>query len=237
MEKLISLIPLLPFLGFVINGLGVRKIPKGLAGGIGALSSLASFILVLVVLWQFTSGDGKPFETVLWTWMQGADWKVDFAFYIDQLTLCMLMVVTGVGFLIHVFSIGYMHHDEGFGKFFAFLNLFLFSMLILVMGANLLMTFIGWEGVGLCSFLLIGFWNKNDAFNAAAQKAFVMNRIGDLGFLIGIFLIFIAFGTVQYSELNSLMGAISTVNQPLLVWAAICLFIGAVGKRDRKSVV
>ena len=230
MEKLISLIPLLPFLGFVINGLGVRKIPKGLAGGIGALSSLASFILVLVVLWQFRSGDGKPFETVLWTWMQGADWKVDFAFYIDQLTLCMLMVVTGVGFLIHVFSIGYMHHDEGFGKFFAFLNLFLFSMLILVMGANLLMTFIGWEGVGLCSFLLIGFWNKNDAFNAAAQKAFVMNRIGDLGFLIGIFLIFIAFGTVQYSELNSLMGAISTVNQPLLVWAAICLFIGAVGK-------
>lgn len=230
MEKLIALIPALPLAGFVLNGLGVKKLSKNVAGGIGALTSLTAFILVLMVLVQFKQGDGKAVETVLWTWMQGTDWKVDFSFYIDQLTLCMLMVVTGVGFLIHVFSIGYMHEDEGFGKFFAFLNLFLFSMLVLVMGANLLMTFIGWEGVGLCSFLLIGFWNRNDAFNAAAQKAFVMNRIGDLGFLIGIFLTFIAFGTVQYSELNAHFAAITDVNQTILVWAGICFFIGAMGK-------
>jgi len=230
MEKLIALIPALPFAGFVLNGLGFGKLSKGIAGAIGAIASLAAFIVSVLVLFQFKAGDGQPVVVNLWTWMSSNSWSIDFSFHVDQLTLIMLMVVTGVGFLIHIFSMGYMHEDEGFGKFFAFLNLFLFSMLILVLGGNLLMTFIGWEGVGLCSFLLIGFWNKNEAFNAAAKKAFVMNRIGDLGFLIGIFLILYRFGTCQYAELTAALSAVQTLNDPYLVWAGICFFIGAMGK-------
>ena len=230
MEKLIALIPALPFAGFVLNGLGVGKFSKGVAGAIGAISSLAAFIVSLLVLFQFKAGDGQAIVVNLWTWMSSSSWRIDFSFHVDQLTLIMLMVVTGVGFLIHIFSLGYMHEDEGFGKFFSFLNLFLFSMLILVLGGNLLMTFIGWEGVGLCSFLLIGFWNKNDAFNAAAKKAFVMNRIGDLGFLVGIFLILYRFGTCQYTELTAALSSVQTINDPYLVWAGICFFIGAMGK-------
>ena len=230
MEKLIALIPALPFAGFVLNGLGFGKLSKGIAGAIGAIASLAAFIVSVLVLFQFKAGDGQPVVVNLWTWMSSNSWSIDFSFHVDQLTLIMLMVVTGVGFLIHIFSMGYMHEDEGFGKFFSFLNLFLFSMLILVLGGNLLMTFIGWEGVGLCSFLLIGFWNKNEAFNAAAKKAFVMNRIGDLGFLIGIFLILYRFGTCKYAELTAALSAVQTLNDPYLVWAGICFFIGAMGK-------
>ena len=122
---------------------------------------------------------------------------ISFGLWIDSLTIIMMMVVTGVGFLIHLYSIGYMHGDEGFTRFFTYLNLFIFFMLLLVMGSNYLMMFIGWEGVGLCSYLLIGFWFKNDAYNDAAQKAFVMNRIGDLGFLLGMFFILFHFGTLD----------------------------------------
>lgn len=230
MENLIILIPLLPFLGFLLNGLGFGNLNKSLAGGIGVLSALSAFVLAILVLIQFKSGDQATLSIPLFTWMTSSVWKIDFMFQVDQLTLIMLMVVTGVGFLIHVFSLGYMHHDEGFGKFFAFLNLFLFSMLILVLGGNLLMTFIGWEGVGLCSFLLIGFWNKNEAYNQAAKKAFVMNRIGDLGFLVGIFLLLYRFGTIQYSELTASIQDLNLVNDPYLCWAGFCLFIGAMGK-------
>lgn len=230
MEKLIPLIPALPFLGFLINGLGFRKISKGLAGAIGSLAALGSFVLSILVLITFKGGEGNPITTTLWEWIQGSIFTVSFSFYVDQLTLLMLMVVTGVGFLIHIFSIGYMHNDEGFGKFFAFLNLFLFSMLVLVMGGNLLMTFIGWEGVGLCSYLLIGFWNKNEGYNEAAKKAFVMNRIGDLGFLLGIFLIIFKFGTIEYQNLFQQLTDPGLANDGILQWAAVCLFIGAMGK-------
>jgi len=230
MEQLINLIPVFPLLGFLINGIGFRSIPKTAAGLIGSLASLAAFGISVMALLNFLGGGQKVIETHLWTWMASGDWQVDFSFYADQLTFCMLMVVTGVGFLIHIFSIGYMHHDEGFGKFFAFLNLFLFSMLILVLGGNLLMTFIGWEGVGLCSFLLIGFWNQNDAYNAAAKKAFVMNRLGDLGFLLGIFIIMFRIGSAQYSSIIEMLGKEQVINDPWMMAAAICLFIGAMGK-------
>lgn len=230
MEKWIALIPAMPFIGFLINGLGVKKISKPVAGAVGVACSLAAFLLALLVLFQFKSGDGKPVSTELWNWISNPRFNIGFSFQLDQLTLVMLMVVTGVGFLIHIFSLGYMHEDEGFGKFFAFLNLFLFSMLILVLGGNLLMTFIGWEGVGLCSFLLIGFWNKNKAYNEAAKKAFVMNRIGDLGFLIGIFLLLYRFGSVEYSVLVENLSLVAAVNDPYLVWAGFCLFVGAMGK-------
>ena len=230
MEKILNIIPLLPLIGFLINGIGFRLIPKSVAGIIGSIASFGAFVLSVIAFNSFLAGGQKPIETIMWTWLSSKDWSVDFSFYADQLTFCMLMVVTGVGFLIHIFSIGYMHHDEGFGKFFSFLNLFLFSMLVLVLGGNLLMTFIGWEGVGLCSFLLIGFWNRNEAYNAAAKKAFVMNRIGDLGFLIGIFLIIFRTGTASYSGIVEMLGYEQTINDPFMVAAAICLFIGAMGK-------
>jgi len=230
MEQLVNLIPLFPLAGFLINGLGFGKIPKSMAGIIGSLAALLSFAASVMALSGFLKGGQVPVETQIWTWISSGNWQVDFSFYADQLTFCMLMVVTGVGFLIHIFSIGYMHHDEGFGKFFAFLNLFLFSMLVLVLGGNLLMTFIGWEGVGLCSFLLIGFWNKNDAYNAAAKKAFVMNRIGDLGFLIGIFILMFRIGSVQYTSLVEMLGNEQVLNDPFMVAAALCLFVGAMGK-------
>src|SRR5690606_4530455 len=131
--------------------------------------------------------------------------QVPFSFQIDALTSIFLLIITGIGFLIHVYSAGYMKEDEGFGKFFAYLNLFIFFMLILVMGSNFFMMFIGWEGVGLCSFLLIGFWFKNRDYVGAAKKAFIMNRIGDVGFLLAMFWIYREFGTLQYTEVFGLL--------------------------------
>src|SRR2546423_15565226 len=141
----------------------------------------------------------------------------------------MLLIVTGVGFLIHVYSICYMNHDENKARFFAHLNLFIFFMLLLVMGSNYVIMFAGWEGVGLCSYLLIGYWFKNDEYNKAANKAFIMNRIGDLGFLLGIILIFVTFGSVSFGEVFASAKSFSS-NQPVIVCITMLLFIGAMGK-------
>ncbi|NCX41160.1 MAG: NADH-quinone oxidoreductase subunit L, partial [Burkholderiaceae bacterium] len=135
----------------------------------------------------------------LFEWIATADFHVNIAFLVDSLTSIMLLIITGVGFLIHLYSMGYMHDDEGYAKFFSYLNLFVFFMLLLVLGDNYLVMFTGWEGVGLASYLLIGFWFKNQPYNDAAKKAFIVNRIGDLGFILGIFLIYTTFGTIQYS--------------------------------------
>ncbi|MFT4033591.1 MAG: proton-conducting transporter membrane subunit, partial [Siphonobacter sp.] len=196
--NLAILIPLLPFVGFLINGLGFRRIPKSLVGLIGTGAVLASFAIVVSL---FPGFSGTAQHIPLYDWITVGDLNISFSFQIDQLSLIMMLIITGIGSLIHLYSIGYMHHDEGFGKFFAFLNLFVFFMLLLVMGSNYLIMFIGWEGVGLCSYLLIGFWNKNPSYGYAARKAFVMNRIGDLGFLIGIFLIIFQFGSVEFSDI------------------------------------
>jgi hypothetical protein len=166
----------------------------------------------------------------LFNWIGVGTLQIPFAFLIDQLSLIMLLIITGVGSLIHIYSIGYMKHDEGFGKFFAFLNLFLFSMLLLVMGSNYPMMFIGWEGVGLCSYLLIGFWNKNTNYNNAARKAFIMNRIGDLGFLLGIFLIFFTLETVEYTEVFAKAAATFDVDDTTVIAITLLLFVGAMGK-------
>ena len=155
--SLLILIPLLPLIGFTINGIGFRHVPKSLVGVIGSVAPLGAFI-ISILAWN--SFDGQPQVVKLFDWISIGQLTIPFSFQVDQLSLLMLMVVTGVGSLIHIYSIGYMHHDEGFGKFFAFLNLFLFFMLLLVMGSNYVIMFIGWEGVGLCSYLLIGFWNK-----------------------------------------------------------------------------
>ncbi|MES2807131.1 MAG: NADH-quinone oxidoreductase subunit L [Bacteroidota bacterium] len=226
MEKYIWLIPLLPLAGFVINGLGRNTLSKGVIGTIGSLLVLVSFGLSIATFFQVKS-TGQAINADLFTWFQVGGLKVQFAFLVDQLSSIMLLIITGVGFLIHLYSAGYMHDDNGFGKFFAYLNLFVFFMLLLVMGSNYLIMFIGWEGVGLCSYLLIGFWFTNPSYADAAKKAFIMNRVGDLGFLIGMFLIFQNFGSLDY---DNVFTAASNSSGAPLVLITMLLFVGAMGK-------
>ena len=223
--SLLFLIPLLPLLGFAINGLAYPKLPKQIAGIIGTIPPLVAFALSLQLFLNF---DGQAQILTIADWINVGSLKIPFAFQIDQLSILMLLVITGVGTLIHIYSIGYMAHDAGFGKFFAFLNLFIFFMLILVLGANFTVLFIGWEGVGLCSYLLIGFWNKKNSYGDAARKAFIMNRIGDLGFLVGIFLLIQNFGTTDYQTIFAAIQSGEYTTDLSLI--AICLFIGAMGK-------
>ena len=223
---LISLIPLFPLIGFLINGLGFGKIPKSLVPIIGTGASLLSFGCVLAAYLQF---DGTPVIVNLFDWITVADLNIKFSFQFDQLSIIMLFVITGVGTLIHLYSAGYMSHDKGYGKFFAYLNLFLFSMILLVLGANYLIMFIGWEGVGLCSYLLIGFWNKNTDYSNAARKAFIMNRVGDVGFLIGIFLIIQTFGTLEYLEVFQKAQGFQ-IGDGMILSITFALFVGAMGK-------
>ncbi|HQW25396.1 MAG TPA: NADH-quinone oxidoreductase subunit L, partial [Saprospiraceae bacterium] len=221
------LIPLLPLMGFLVNGLLGKYLPKGSTGWIGSLSVLASFICVLMIFKDL--GAAQAIQIDVFNWISFGNIDISFGLWIDSLTMVMLMVVTGVGFLIHLYSIGYMHGDEGYTRFFTYLNLFIFFMLLLVMGSNYLMMFIGWEGVGLCSYLLIGFWFKNEAYNDAAQKAFVMNRIGDLGFLLGMFFILFHFGTLDIQAVEGLATGL-TADSTLLIGITLLLFVGAIGK-------
>ena len=227
MQSLIPLIPFLPLIGFAINGLFGSRLSKNTVGFIGAGTLLASFVLSLMCFNQVAAAG--PIHTTLYNFFTVDSLTVNFGFLVDQLSVWMMLIVTGVGFLIHVYSIGYMHDDDGFWKFFAYLNLFIFSMLLLVMGDNFLMLFFGWEGVGLCSYLLIGFWYTNKEYGKAARKAFIMNRIGDLGLLLGIFMIFKIFGSVNYSDIFS---SLSSIRLEAGAATAICLllFIGAMGK-------
>lgn len=227
--SLLILIPLLPLIGFLINGIGFPNIPKSAVGIIGTLAVVASFVLSVITFNAFVASGSETLIVRLFDWITVGELNIPFSFQIDQLSLLMLMIITGVGSLIHIYSIGYMHHDAGFGKFFAYLNLFLFFMLLLVLGSNYVIMFIGWEGVGLCSYLLIGFWNKNTNYNDAARKAFIMNRIGDLGFLLGIFTIIATFGSVEYSEVFSKATSFS-IGDPVIITITLFLFVGAMGK-------
>lgn len=226
MMQLVGLIPAFPLLGFLVIALGQKKLPGKLPGVIASLMVLASFLLSAGL---FFSSTGEPVTIELFNWIQSGNLSIPFSFLVDQISLIMLLVVTGVGFLIHIYSIGYMKGDEGFGRFFSYLNLFVFFMLLLVLGSNYVVLFAGWEGVGLCSYLLIGFWFKNPEYNKAANKAFIMNRIGDLGFLLGIILIFITFGTVSF---NTVFDAAKSIpdNEPVIIAITMLLFIGAMGK-------
>jgi len=227
MNQLIPLIPFLPLIGFAVNGLFGSRLSKNAVGIIGSGTLLASFVLSLMCFNQVAASG--PIHSVLYNFFTVDSLSVNFGFLVDQLSVWMMLIVTGVGFLIHVYSIGYMHDDDGFWKFFAYLNLFIFSMLLLVMGDNFLMLFFGWEGVGLCSYLLIGFWYTNKEYGKAARKAFIMNRIGDLGLLLGIFLIFKLFGSVNYTDI---FNSLATVRLEPGAVTLICLllFIGAMGK-------
>jgi len=221
------LIPAMPLLGFIINGIFGKFVGKNLSGWIATASVFVSFLCSFYIFRNLDSGDALNID--LFNWISFGATNISLGFLIDPLTVVMLLVVTGVGTLIHLYSIGYMHHDEGVTRFFTYLNLFIFFMLMLVMGSNYLVLFIGWEGVGLCSYLLIGFWFKNNEYNDAAKKAFVMNRIGDLGFLLGMFLMLFYFGTLDFAgvaEKASMMGP----NTALVTFITLFLFVGATGK-------
>ena len=200
MDNLVYLVPLFPLLGFLINGLFRKSLSKSAISFIGSGSILLSFIVSVILFTEVKANGG--FVSSLFNFINVADFQIPFAFQVDALSVIFLLIITGVGFLIHLYSTSYMHDEpaEHFGRYFSYLNLFVFSMLMLVLGANYVIMFIGWEGVGLCSYLLIGFWFKNNNYNYAAKKAFVMNRIGDLGFLLAIFWMMSKLGTATFSE-------------------------------------
>lgn len=237
-ESLLIILLISPLVGFLINGL-FGKWLKGnekLSGTIGALAVLVSLICSIIAFVMVNNGTTLPNEVedgTIYEWISGGVLNINIGFHVDALTTVMLLVITGVGFLIHVYSIGYMHGDEGYTRYFAYLNLFVFAMLILVLGNNYLMMFVGWEGVGLCSYLLIGFWYEKQSATDAGKKAFIVNRIGDFGFLLGMFTLFAIFNTLDFTSIFSEAEAKSDdgifgVNG--LVLASMLLFVGAIGK-------
>jgi NADH-quinone oxidoreductase subunit L len=226
MIQLAWLVPILPLIGFVIIAFGGKKLSKSLVGIIGCGSILAAFGLSLGIFLQL---NGSTQTVKLLEWFNVGRMHIDFSFLIDPLAVIFMLIITGIGFLIHVYSTGYMHADEKFDRFFAYLNLFVFFMLLLVMGSNYIVMFVGWEGVGLCSYLLIGFWFKNTEYNNAAKKAFIVNRIGDLGFLLGMILIYYTCNSLNYSEVFSNIHDHS-IDKGVLNVIGILLFIGACGK-------
>jgi len=231
MDTNLALVLLLsPFIGFLFNVFFGGKIGKTLSGTIGTLSVVVSFA-VSIFFFLKVNETHQAIVINLFDWIKFSNFNVKFGFLLDQLSILWLLFVTGIGSLIHMYSISYMHDDENLHKFFAYLNLFVFFMITLVMGSNLLIMFIGWEGVGLCSYLLIGFWHKNQDYNDAAKKAFIMNRIGDLGLLIGIIIIASLFNTADFIEIHERILEVTTPAKLFLVGiAAFALFIGATGK-------
>lgn len=222
-------IAVLPLIGSAATFLIGRK-NHHIAGWIATLASALSFAWVLKTVLSLT--DSVYFEDKLFNWFSVGGLTVDFGFRFDHLTAVMCLIVTGIGSLIHLYSVAYMHEDHSVHRFFSYLNLFMFSMLLLVLGSNLLVLFVGWEGVGLCSYLLIGFWYKDLANARAGRKAFVVNRIGDAGFLLGMFLIFGFFKTLDFQEILQQIAGMGTLSEYIPIFTAItlCLFVGACGK-------
>ncbi len=230
---LMATLILAPLIGFLINGLRYKKHSANVAGTIATAMAAISFIsaILLVVDLVGMPEESRHINVQFFQWMALGKLNVNMSFVVDAISAIMILIITGVGSLIHLFSVGYMHHDKGVAKYFAYLNLFLFNMLLLVLGDNLLVMFVGWEGVGLCSYLLIGFWFTDKEKAAAGMKAFVTNRIGDAAFLLGMFTLFLTFGTLNFQEINALVPA-----TPELAWmgaitlGTLFLFIGATGK-------
>jgi NADH-quinone oxidoreductase subunit L len=228
-SALIWLIPVLPFIGFLVNGLGRKQLSKGISGTIGSGVILASFILSVLVFFQVKNVGA--FNVNYFDFIRLSDFKLAFEFKVDQLSAIFLLIITGIGFLIHVYSTSYMHEEpsKDFAKYFSYLNLFVFSMLLLVMGGNFVIMFIGWEGVGLCSYLLIGFWFKKPEYTSAANKAFIMNRIGDLGFLLAVFWLIAKVGTANYDVLFT-PETLKLLTPTDITGITLLLFVGATGK-------
>jgi NADH-quinone oxidoreductase subunit L len=250
------LIPLLPFAGFLINGLLGKRLPKALVTAVALLAPLGAFGVVLNAgFLQFIHGNpgftnttpllvqlngqdltinptvnGLSYVETFGQWLNIGTLHIDFSFVLDQLSLVMLLIITGVGFLIHIYSVGYMADDESYARYFSYLNLFLFFMTVLVLAGNALLMFVGWEGVGLASYLLIGFWFQKPSATEAGKKAFIVNRIGDVGFLIGMFLLLANFGTLTFSEIGAKLAASPAWTGGVLTATALCLLLGATGK-------
>ncbi|MFM9983692.1 MAG: NADH-quinone oxidoreductase subunit L [Flavobacteriales bacterium] len=229
MERLATLIPLFPLAGFLYITFFGKSFSKNFIGILGSGAILLSFITSCLVF-STQMHHAHPTVVKLFDWIHAGSFQIDVAFLVDPLSSIYLMFITGVGFLIHVYSIGYMHEDEGFSRFFAYLNLFVFFMLILVLGDSYVTLFVGWEGVGLCSFMLIGFWYKDMKNNDAAKKAFIVNRIGDLGLILGMCLIFAYTGSLSYDSLFISSNEASGMPSGVATAAGILLFIGAMGK-------
>jgi NADH-quinone oxidoreductase subunit L len=231
MAEYIWLVVAIPLLGFLINGIlglsleSYRK-QKTLIGSLATISVFVPFLISLQIF--FSMGpDSEPVIARLFTWIEAGSFTSEIAYRVDQLSIIMALVVTGVGALIHLYSMGYMKDDEGYWKFFAYLNLFIFAMLNLVLGNNLILLFLGWEGVGVCSYLLIGFWYGDMAKSDAAKKAFIYNRVGDFAFLIAMFLVFRAVGSLEFDVIFSNLAAFTP---EITFWIAVLMFIGATGK-------
>lgn len=232
MVEYFYLITVLPLAGFLINGLfGVKIKNEKVSGILGSLMVLGSFVITVMAFLQIQSmpEDGRTITVPLFNWITSGSLNITAAYLVDPLSLTMCLIITGVGFLIHVYSIGYMHGDKGFARFFAFLNLFIFAMLNLVLGDNLLLMFLGWEGVGLCSFLLIGFFYEKKFAGDAANKAFWVNRIGDFGFMLAMFFIFMNFGTLNFLQIFSLVPN-TVIPVSVFTIITLLLFVGATGK-------
>jgi len=228
MPGIITSIVALPLVGYFLLTLAQHRINKNVAAILSCGSVIISFALSLFLFLQLKHSE-KGMTEHLFTWVEFNDFHLSFSFLFDRLSAIMALIITGVGSLIHIYSVGYMHEDKGFTRFMSYLNLFIFFMLMLVLGNNFLMLFAGWEGVGLCSYLLIGFWFSNKEYNDAARKAFVMNRIGDLGLLLGLFLIMVYAGSLEYSDV--LFGSAAYgISAGAITAITILLFIGATGK-------
>ena len=225
------LVPALPLAGFLVLTFGGRRLREPIAGWLATGCMASSFVATLGVFLALVGrpSDDRRWVTTLFEWVPAGDLRVDAGFLVDPLSVTMCLFITGVGALIHLYSIGYMHGDDGYRRFFAYLNLFAFSMLVLVLGDNLLLTFLGWEGVGACSYLLISFWFTDEANTTAGKKAFVTNRIGDWGFMVAIFLTFFTFGSIAYVDVldTTAAGTVATSTATVIV---VMLFVGAIGK-------
>jgi len=232
---LLALIPFLPFIGFLINSTLGRRLPKSVSGGIASLVMLVSFAISAMTVWQLAGmeAEHRAIDQTVYTWIQSDDLKIDLSFRVDPLSALMILVVTGIGSLIHIYSTSYMHEetDSEFARYFSYLNLFASFMLVLVLGSNFPVMFVGWEGVGLCSYLLIGYYYKKRSANDAGKKAFVVNRIGDYAFLLGMFALFIRFGTLDFQRIAEAVAPLANETTfGILSIATLLLFIGATGK-------
>ena len=232
---MLSLIPLFPFAGFVINASVGRRLAKPVSGGIACLALLASFAVSLMEVWRLAGmgAAARVIDETVFTWIASGDFIVNLAFRLDALSAVMILVVTGIGSLIHIYSTAYMHEesDSEYARYFSYMNLFVFFMLLLVLGANVLVMFVGWEGVGLCSYLLIGYYYQRKSASDAANKAFIVNRIGDYAFILGTLMLVVTVGTLDFREMATRVSALPTeVTFGTLSVIALLLFIGATGK-------
>ncbi|HET6954975.1 MAG TPA: NADH-quinone oxidoreductase subunit L, partial [Vicinamibacterales bacterium] len=232
---MLLLIPLLPFLGFLLNASFGKRVSKAAAGAVACGAMIASFLVSLAAVWQLVGLDHESRAIVnqAFTWISSGDFTAGFTLRLDPLSSVMILVITGIGSLIHIYSTAYMHEetDAEYARYFSYLNLFAAFMLVLVLGSNFLVMFVGWEGVGLCSYLLIGFWYQKKSASDAGKKAFIVNRVGDFGFVLGVLLLFVRFGTVDFQDVARAASGLSPeATFGTISWITLLLFIGATGK-------